>query len=167
MGMSDTAELLIDHRRCAVAAAGLDLADANRLDGAVARSNGSLLNRLFDADERAACMADAGSAADADPMSVARLFGIKESVVKAIGGMPRGGRYRDMHIGVDSGAAGCGLTAPVAVRLGNELGRWADAHQVEVIAGGAPVADGLVLAWALAVPRGASGASANDKERPC
>jgi holo-[acyl-carrier protein] synthase len=118
-------------------AAGVDLADGERLGLALVRSGPGLLRRLFNRDERAAC------ADGTDLATTARLFGIKESVIKAAGGLPPGGRYRDIEIdttGADT----------VAVTLRGELGRWADTTGVQLVAGGAPLADGPVLAWALA-----------------
>jgi hypothetical protein len=143
----------------AVHAAGVDLGDVNRLHAAIDRSGPALVRRLFDADERAAVRGGD------DEAGTAALFGIKESVVKVVGGMPAGGRYRDIQIDL-SGLGGSGgldatgqpvptgtsIPAQTPVRLGGELARWADEHGVEVTAGGTPFVDGLVLAWALAVP---------------
>lgn len=118
---------------------GVDLVDVDRLGRAVTRSGPPLLRRLFDADERGACGDGASSAA------AAGLFGIKESVVKVVGGLPNGASYRDISIGV--GAPGTQLP----VRLSGELARWADLHHVEVVAGTAPRPDGVVVSWALAL----------------
>lgn len=118
---------------------GVDLVDVDRLGLAVTRSGSPLLRRLFDADERGAC------ADGARPAAAAGLFGIKESVVKVLGGLPRGAGYRDMSIGVDAGGA------HLPVRLSGELARWADLHRVEVIGGSAPRPDGVVVSWALAL----------------
>lgn len=127
-----------------VLAAGVDLVDADRLRRAVERSGERLVRRLFDTDERAAC------AAGEDRQATAGLFGIKESVVKVVGGLSDGARYADMSIG----ALGNGIDSPawLPVRLRGELARWAEAHQVEVIAGTAPLGEGLRLSWALALP---------------
>jgi phosphopantetheinyl transferase (holo-ACP synthase) len=105
---------------------------------AIVRSGPRLLDRLFDADERDAC------ADGADLTAAAALFGIKESVVKVAGGLPTGASYRDVHVQ----AAGDGGYRPV--RLTGELGRWADTHGVETIAGGGTLTDDLALAWAFA-----------------
>ena len=118
---------------------GVDLVDVDRLGLAVIRSGPPLLRRLFDADERGAC------ADGAQPAAAAGLFGIKESVVKVVGGLPRGASYRDVSIGVGTDGA------HLPVRLSGELARWADAHRVEVIAGSAPRPNGVVVAWALAL----------------
>lgn len=127
-----------------VLAAGVDLVDVDRLRLAFERSGDRLARRLFDTDERAAC------AAGEDRQATAGLFGIKESVVKVVGGLSDGARYTDMSIG----DLGNGIDSPtwLPVQLRGELARWAEAHHVEVIAGTAPLREGLRLSWALALP---------------
>jgi phosphopantetheine--protein transferase-like protein len=127
-----------------VLAAGVDLVDIDRLALAIERSGDRLVRRLFDADERDAC------AAGEDRQATAGLFGIKEAVVKVVGGLSDGARYADISIG----ATGNGIDNPAwhSVELRGELARWAEAHHVEVIAGTAPLREGLRLSWALALP---------------
>jgi hypothetical protein len=114
-----------------VAAAGVDLCDARKLGRAVARTGG-LVTRVFDDGERAAC------AGGADPVTTALLFGVKESVVKLVGGLPAGAAYRDIHLGD-------------RVSLTGGLAGWAAAHPVEILTGCRPLPDlDAVLCWALA-----------------
>jgi phosphopantetheine--protein transferase-like protein len=127
-----------------VEAAGVDLVDVHRLARAIDRSGHRLVRRLFDAHEQEVC------AAGQDRDATAALFGIKESVVKVVGGLSTGARYADISIGpvgndIDN-------SAWLRVQLRGELARWAEAHRVEVIAGTAPLREGLRLSWALALP---------------
>jgi len=111
-----------------VCAAGVDLCDVGKLGRAVARTGGGLARRVFDDRERGAC---------ADPTATAFLFGVKESVIKLLGGLPAGGAFRDIH--VDD----CRVT------LTGRLAGCAEGHPI--FAGGTPLPDaGIVLCWALA-----------------
>jgi holo-[acyl-carrier protein] synthase len=135
-----TAEVLsIDPPGGGIHSGGLDLVDIDRLGRAVDRCGPPFLRRLFDADEREAC------GGGADPVATAALFGIKESVVKILGGLPPGTGYRDFSIDVGS------REAYLPVRFRGELARWTEAHGVGVIAGSAPRGHGVVLSWALAL----------------
>ena len=124
-----------------VCSAGVDLVDVARFRRAVDRSGEPLVRRVFTEPERAAVSTDP----DRRVVELAALFGVKESVVKAIGGMPRGGRYSDIQVEVGAGGS------PQAVRLAGQLARWANGHRVELLAGSAPAGDELLLAWALAL----------------
>lgn len=73
-----------------IAAAGVDLVDAAKLSAARARWSGRLEDRLFTARERAAL--------GVDDAVVAVAFGIKESVIKLLGGLPPGGRFHDIEV---------------------------------------------------------------------
>ncbi|HEX2418832.1 MAG TPA: 4'-phosphopantetheinyl transferase superfamily protein [Micromonosporaceae bacterium] len=127
-----------------IESAGVDLADADRLARAIDRSGDRLVRRLFHAHEREVC------ADGQDRDTTAALFGIKESVVKVVGGLSSGARYIDISIG----PPGKDLDNPpwLPVQLRGELARWAQAHRVEVVAGTAPLREGLRLSWALALP---------------
>jgi phosphopantetheinyl transferase (holo-ACP synthase) len=119
-----------------VSAAGVDLCDAGKLGRAVARTGAGLAERVFDERERAAC------AGGADLAATALLFGVKESVIKLVGGLPSGAAFRDIRIG-DS------WRLPVTLTGG--LAGWAATHPVEIVAGGRPLPDlDVVLCWALA-----------------
>jgi holo-[acyl-carrier protein] synthase len=124
-----------------VQSAGVDLVDVARFRRAVERSGEPFVRRVFAEQERAAVSTDA----DRRVVELAALFGVKESVVKAIGGMPRGGSYADIR--VEAGAAG----SRRAIQLAGEFGRWATGRRVDFVAGSAPAGDGMLLAWALAV----------------
>jgi len=140
---SEPIDLLIDipaGRR--VCAAGVDLCDAPKLARAVARTGPGLVRRVFDEREQAAC------ADGADPAATALLFGIKESVIKLVGGLPAGGAFHDIRIGVDEPA--------LPVTLTGGLAGWAAAHPAGIVAGGRPLPDpGVVLCWALATEEAA------------
>jgi holo-[acyl-carrier protein] synthase len=122
--------------------AGVDLVEVARIRRAVLRSGEPFVRRVFGERERAAV----GHDPDRRIAELAALFGVKESVVKAIGGMPLGGNYAD--ICVDVAASG----VPRQVRLRGELGRWARRHRVQVLAGSAPAGEGMLLSWAVALP---------------
>lgn len=131
----------IEDRR-GVCGAGLDLVDVDRLQLAVDRSGPALARRLFDPDEREAC----GDGRDRH--LTAGLFGIKESVVKILGGLSPGQRYADMSVaGIAEQAAG----APLPVRLRGALAGWSEDRRVELIGGAAPMCDGVTLSWAFAL----------------
>lgn len=125
-------------------AAGVDLVDVNRLALAIDRSGERLVRRLFDAHEQKAC------AGGRDRDATAGLFGIKESVVKVVGGLSSGARYADISVGILGNELD--NSGWLSVRLRGELARWAEAHRVEVVAGTAPLREGLWLSWALALP---------------
>jgi hypothetical protein len=133
--------------------AGVDLVDVARFRTAVARSGEPFLRRVFGQRERAAVSPEP----ERRIAELAALFGVKESVVKAIGGMPVGGRYADIGTAVSgAGITGAGTTGPGpgagrTVRLGGELARWAGRHRVELVAGTAPAGAELQLSWVVAV----------------
>src|SRR5436190_5549674 len=79
-----------------VRAAGVDLVDVARFRRAVERSGEPFVRRVFAEQERAAVSTDA----DRRVVELAAMFGVKESVVKAIGGMPLGGSYADIRVEV-------------------------------------------------------------------
>jgi holo-[acyl-carrier protein] synthase len=79
-----------------ITAAGLDLVDVTKLSSARTRWSGRLEARLFTARERA-------TLADDDSL-VNLAFGIKESVIKLLGGLPPGGGFHDIELArTDSG----------------------------------------------------------------
>jgi hypothetical protein len=135
--------------RGSIRAAGVDLCDAERLRLAVERTGPALAGRVFTAEERSAC------ADGADPTATAILFGIKESVIKLVGGLPPGTGFRDIQIGVGAGtggSAGEGLDGPLPVRLGGGLAGLAGPHPAGIVAAGAPLgAHPIALCWAVAV----------------
>jgi holo-[acyl-carrier protein] synthase len=112
-----------------------------RIRRAVIRSGEPFVRRVFGERELAAVSRDP----DRRIAELAALFGVKESVVKAMGGMPLGGNYADICVDVAPSGSAC------TVRLGGELGCWARRHQVEVLAGSAPAGQDMLLSWALAL----------------
>jgi phosphopantetheine--protein transferase-like protein len=138
---SGGAVTLVDPSGSGIHAAGVDVVDVARIRRAVLRSGELFVRRVFGERERAAVSREP----DRRIVELAALFGVKESVVKAMGGMPLGGSYADICVDVpDSGSAR-------AVRLTGELAHWARQHQVELLAGSAPAGDGVLLSWALAL----------------
>jgi len=141
---------LVDPSGAGIYSAGVDLVEVARIRRAILRSGEPFVRRVFGERERAAVSREP----DERIVELAALFGVKESVVKAMGGMPLGGNYADICVDVpDSGSAR-------AVRLTGELAHWARQHQVEVLAGSAPAGDGMLLSWALALARDAPAISA-------
>ncbi|WP_369373339.1 4'-phosphopantetheinyl transferase superfamily protein [Streptomyces sp. cg36] len=129
-----------------VHSAGIDLVDQCRWDLAVARTKGELLQRVFSLAERRG----ADRAADAATTSgrlLAQAFGVKEGVVKAVGGLPPGACLKDIQVDVTPAGR------PWPVRLHGELGRWARRHEVEMVGGAQDLGDGMSAAWAVARPR--------------
>src|SRR5205807_4210919 len=100
--------------------------------------------RVFDHDERT----DAGNAPTGRIAALAAIFGVKESVIKALGGLPAGSGYADVSVAgpvrpVGSGRPGGIGRAPASpVHLSGVLGRWAAASGgpgMEILAGVVPV----------------------------
>jgi phosphopantetheinyl transferase (holo-ACP synthase) len=124
-----------------VDSAGVDLADERRLGIALHRRGPDLVRRIFTACECAATSADP----ETRLTELTAIFGVKESVVKVLGGLPPGSRYRDI------------VVAPLspdhlsAVRLEGVLADWAERREVTLVAAAVPVADRLTLAWAAAL----------------
>ncbi|AYG78681.1 hypothetical protein DWB77_00789 [Streptomyces hundungensis] len=126
-----------------VHSAGIDLVDLCRWDLAVARTKGELLQRVFTLAERRA----AEDGADADTPRerlLGKAFGVKEGVVKAVGGLPFGAAFKDIEVEVAPGETAW------PVRLHGELGRWAADHDVEVVGGAHDLGDDMAAAWAAA-----------------
>ena len=148
---SGGAVTLLDPAGAGIHSAGVDLVEVARIRRAILRSGEPFVRRVFGERERAAVSREP----DQRIAELAALFGVKESVVKAMGGMPLGGNYADICVDVpDSGSAR-------AVRLTGELAHWARQHQVEVLAGSAPAGDGMLLSWALALARDAPATTAH------
>ncbi|GAA2828471.1 hypothetical protein [Kribbella solani] len=98
--------------------AGVDLLDQQRFALAARRVGPAWPHRIFDETERAA-----------EPAELARLFGIKECVIKIVGGLPVGAGYRDIVVATTGG------DGARPIRLRGELARWARDHRA-VLAGG-------------------------------
>jgi phosphopantetheinyl transferase (holo-ACP synthase) len=126
-----------------VVSGGLDLADLDRLALALRRSGRGFRDRVLRPAE--------ADLTGADPQLFATLFGVKESVVKAMRGLPPGGRLPDIELTVPPQSGG----PPVEVRLHGALSAWALRHDVTVLAGVAAGTPGVALTWAAAVPAAA------------
>jgi phosphopantetheinyl transferase (holo-ACP synthase) len=124
----------------AVFAAGLDLADLDRLALALRRSGTGFRDRVLSPAEVALT--------GGDPERFAALFSIKESVVKTLHGLPRGGCLRDIELT----ALPAPGAPPVAVHLRGELAGWAGRQAATVLAGVAAGTGQVVLTWAVATP---------------
>ncbi|MEU4602588.1 hypothetical protein AB0F43_06385 [Kribbella sp. NPDC023972] len=133
--------------------AGVDLLDQQRFALAARRTGPAWLRRIFDDTEWAAAAVVPSTECEqlpgtADLARLARLFGIKECVVKVVGGLPAGARYRDIVVA----QAGTDGVRPIDVR--GELARWADEHRVVLTGGVLPSGDALGpdldLCWAVA-----------------
>lgn len=127
--------------RSGLRTAGVDLLDVRRFELAALRCGAWLERRVCSRSERAVLAADP----DRRLHELGCLFSVKESVLKAIGGIPRGGRFTDISVGPPRrGQAG-------RARLTGQVARRAEALGVDVLTGALPVRDDLVLSWALAV----------------
>lgn len=123
-----------------IRAGGIDLVDLARLSRAVRRSGTPLIQRVLLPAEQE--LVDA-----ADGAAFGALFGIKESVIKAVGGLPRGSGFHDIevtavpHPGSD----------PVGVELHGVLHGWARRRRVRLWAACEQLTASLYLTWAVAV----------------
>lgn len=145
-GRSSAAVIGLDRapRHTGIASAGIDLVDTRRFALAVSRSGPGFVRRLFGPAERAA-LPSGSTAGGAEHLAAA--FGLKESVVKLIGGLPPGASFSDI---VTSPLTSGAVTRP---SLGGVLAGWADQYDVDLVGGVKPVGDGLVLAWTFALTR--------------
>lgn len=124
-----------------VRAAGVDLLDVRRWELAAQRCGEWLERRVCSPAERAGLPTDPAERLH----QFGYLFSIKESVLKAIGGIPRGARFPDMSVSRPR-------RGDVSdVRVTGETHRRAELLGVELVAGALPIRDGLVLSWALAL----------------
>ncbi|MGW1052741.1 4'-phosphopantetheinyl transferase superfamily protein [Streptomyces sp. NPDC002521] len=132
----------------AVHSAGVDLVDLCRWDLAVARTQGELLRRIFDPSEREAAERAADGTRTPERI-LGQAFGVKEGVVKALGGLPPGARFTDIRVGITADEP---EPAGWPVRLHGTPADWAECHQVELTAGTRELGDDMALAWAVAHP---------------
>jgi holo-[acyl-carrier protein] synthase len=123
-----------------VRAAGVDLLDVRRWELASQRCGEWLERRVCSPAERAALPRDPALRLH----QFGLLFSIKESVLKAIGGIPRGARFPDITVSPPERGQVSRLV------LTGATARRADALGVELVAGALPIRDGLALSWALA-----------------
>jgi phosphopantetheinyl transferase (holo-ACP synthase) len=120
--------------------AGIDLLDVHRLGRAATRTGPHL--------ERRICTRTELSSLPDHPrhrlIELARIFSIKESAVKVLGGMPRGATFRDLC------TAGS-RSQPYIVALSGEAARRADLLDVRLLAGSQELDARLLLSWAIGV----------------
>jgi len=131
-----------------VRAAGLDLVDVERLGLALRRTRGGLERRVFTGEERD----DAAEHPAGRHAGLAALFGVKESTVKLLGGLPPGGRFSDIHVG----AAGRDGRRPVHVG-GTLAEQCAWTRDTTLVAGTRTTSERVALAWAVALETGSPG----------
>ena len=87
--------------------AGVDLTDRAKLVAARHRWKGALEARIFSAEERDRLQLD-------DDAVFCAAFGIKESVIKVLGGLPRGAGFQDIHLDRTDLGWGVGLRGRAA-----------------------------------------------------
>jgi len=131
-----------------VVSAGVDLVDQDRFALAARRTGPTFLHHVFDDTEFPGVPSSGGVPDGRRLADLGRLFGIKESVVKVVGGLPAGGRYRDIVVS-DPGADGVRT-----IELRGCLTDWVVSRHVELVGG--VLADGfplpaLDLCWAVAI----------------
>ncbi|WP_371656306.1 MULTISPECIES: 4'-phosphopantetheinyl transferase superfamily protein [unclassified Streptomyces] len=126
-----------------VHSAGLDLVDLCRWDLAVARTKGELLQRVFTLAERRAAESRAAPGTPHERL-LGQAFGVKEGVIKAVGGLPMDTGFKDIEVDAVPGQAAW------PVRLHGELERWAADHSVEMVGGAHELGDDMAAAWAVA-----------------
>lgn len=121
--------------------AGIDLLDVRRLGHAATRTGPAL--------ERRICTRLELSGLPEHPRrrltELSRIFSIKESAVKALGGMPKGATFRDLC----TGRGHC----RGSVALSGEAARRAERLGVSLLAGSRELDARLLLSWVIAVAR--------------
>ena len=135
--------------------AGVDLVDLGRWERAMRRCGDALARRYFTPQERRTAHERADDGGCSPDEVLGHLFGVKESVVKAMGGLPPGARLADICVGMPGGD---GDREPWTVHLSGPLVRWAEAEWVgvvDVVGASARLGDGMALAWAAARTPGA------------
>ncbi|MGH3996815.1 MAG: holo-ACP synthase [Pseudonocardiaceae bacterium] len=126
--------------------AGVDVVDVARLGLALRRIGPALEHRICTAAEHDILAADPARRL----LDLAAMFAVKESVLKAFGGIAHGARFTDIDtagLGPVNDTAGLG-----PVRLRGATAAQADRLGVTLLTGTAKPAAGTVLAWAVAVP---------------
>lgn len=130
---------------------GIDLLDVDRFARLASRSGPALERRLCTEAESRSLPGDPG----ARLLALAGLFSVKESVIKALGGLCAGGRFTDIcTAGVPAASSPSGLLDDVA--LTGATAAMATGRRLNVLAHVEPVAAGgdaepALLSWAFAV----------------
>lgn len=120
--------------------AGIDLLDVPRLGRAVTRTGPALERRICTPAELSVLPEQPGPRL----AELSRIFSVKESAVKALGGMPRGATFRDL-------CTGASRSRRTAVATRGEAARRADHLGVSLFAGSREMDARAVLSWAIAV----------------
>ncbi|WP_030674508.1 4'-phosphopantetheinyl transferase superfamily protein [Streptomyces sp. NRRL B-1347] len=124
----------------------MDLVDLRRWDLALARSGEELARRYFTPQERLAAR-QLATAERPFGAILCHLFGVKESVVKAAGGLPAKARLADIDVQISCVR---GDEEPWSVRLSGPLRDWARTERLDVVGASSPLESGLALAWSAA-----------------
>ncbi|MBT2418867.1 4'-phosphopantetheinyl transferase superfamily protein [Streptomyces sp. ISL-22] len=127
----------------------MDLVDLARFERAVDRCGDSLAFRYFTAHERRIAKEWATEERSAAEV-LAHFFGVKESVVKLMGGLPAAGRLADISVAVPDGGWG---SEHWTVHLSGPLAPWSRSDH-GIVGASARLEDGLALAWAAAPSEG-------------
>jgi phosphopantetheinyl transferase (holo-ACP synthase) len=149
-GPLDLPGLSADLLAAGVVAAGVDLVDRDRLARAVRRTGDPFIRRVLTDDEH--------DRFQDDPAGFATVFGIKESVVKMLRGLPTGMTLRHIALRGPPDRPG----APIEVRLTGALRPWAQRHGVRIFAASTAVTERLTLALCVAIPSGQAARSTGD-----
>ena len=137
-------------------AAGIDLTDVARIAAALHRTGPALIHRLCGAGEQRMLAAGPRHLL---PWGLSLAFGLKESVVKAVGGFPAGGLFTDIDTAAllglawTAGRPGSDLEGPVAVHgvTGQALAAMVPTGASGMAGGARRVGTSLLLCWALGV----------------
>lgn len=122
---------------------GIDLLDTARFAALLARRGAAEVERRLCGEvERAALPTDPG----ARRLALASSFSVKESALKTVGGMPRGGRFAHVEVLPVDGDGTCSVLLHCAVAKAADPGTSAP---IRLHAGHSPIGSGLLLSWAV------------------
>jgi holo-[acyl-carrier protein] synthase len=127
----------------AIHAGGIDLVDMDRFSEVSERFGSGLIGRVLSESEWTRMPPEGPDT----HRHVAAFFGMKESTVKVLGGLPSGGSLTDIRIGPSlwhGGPRPAELTGTIAGRLGPGTRLVVQHHDL---------APGLGVAWAFAISR--------------
>lgn len=132
--------------------AGLDLVDVHRI-GRLMRQYGSMFELRVGTTVEVERLPDDP---DARIRGLAGLFGVKESVIKALGGIPERGRFTDIAVGEPKASS-------VAVALHGAMADHADRAGIRTVSGGIVDGADFGLGWQLAWAVGLRGVPVSDE----
>lgn len=125
---------------------GVDVTDTARLAASWRRVGPMFLDRIATPTERR----EVKMAPDpSDALAV--LFGVKEAVIKAVGGMPSGGRFTDIEVATLVGAPDGTTTGDVVVggAVGVSMGAMMSCRGGRLLAGTMALSSECRLGWVL------------------